>query len=136
VDSVEKALASARQRAAEEGVEVQWVVGDVAQLGRLGLEPGYDLLYDFGCIHGLSDAARKGESAGLTQLAAPAATLLVAAFAAGRRIALPRGINQDDVVALLGDGWELEESRSIVTEDMPGFLRRADPTVYRLTRST
>jgi SAM-dependent methyltransferase len=136
VDSVEKALASARQRAAEEGVEVQWVTGDVARLGRLGLQPGYDLLYDFGCIHGLSDAARKGAAAGLTQLAAPGAMLLITAFKAGRRIALPRGMNQQDVVALLGDGWELEESRSVVTEDMPAFLRRANPTVYRLTRRT
>jgi SAM-dependent methyltransferase len=134
VDSVEKALASARRRAAEEGVEVQWVTGDVAELGRLGLQPGYDLLYDFGCIHGLSDAARTGAAAGLTQLAAPAAILLITAFKAGRGVALPRGMDREDVVALLGDGWKLEESRSVVTEDAPTVLRRANPTVYRLTR--
>lgn len=52
VDAVEKALAAAQQRAADERVEVHWVTGDVAQLARLGLEPGYDLLYDFGCIMG------------------------------------------------------------------------------------
>jgi SAM-dependent methyltransferase len=136
VDSVEKAVASAKQRAVEEGVDVQWVAADVAQLGRLGLKPGYDLLYDFGCIHGLADAARQGAVAGLTQLAAPGATLLITAFKAGRRIALPRGMNQQDVVALLGDRWDLEESRSVATEDMPAFLRRANPTVYRLTRHT
>ena len=90
VDSVDKALASARRRAAEEGVEVQWVKGDVAALDRLGLEPGYNLLYDFGCIHGLSDAARTGAAAGLTHLAAPGATLLMVAFKAGRGIVLPR----------------------------------------------
>ena len=39
VDSVDKALASARRRAAEEGVEVQWVKGHVAALDWLGLEP-------------------------------------------------------------------------------------------------
>ena len=54
VELVDKALARARQRAAEEDVEVQWVKGDVGELGRLGLEPGYRLLYDFGCIQGLS----------------------------------------------------------------------------------
>jgi hypothetical protein len=47
---------------------------------------------------------------------------------------LPRGMDQEDVIALLGDGWDLEQSRSVVTEDMPAFLRRANPTVYRLTR--
>jgi SAM-dependent methyltransferase len=136
VDSVEKALASARRRAAEQGVEVQLLRADVAELGRLGLQPGYDLMYDFGCIHGLSDAGRKGAAAGLTQLAAPGAMLLITAFRAGRGIALPRGMNQEDVLALLGDGWELDETRSTVTDDMPAFLRRANPTVYRLTRRT
>jgi len=136
VDSVEKALASARRRAAEEGVEVQWIKGDVAELGRLGLQPGYDLLYDFGCIHGLSDAGRKGAAAGLTQLGAPGAMLLITAFKGGRGIALPRGMDQEDVVALLGDAWELQESRSVVTEDTPAVMRRANPTVYRLIRRT
>jgi methylase of polypeptide subunit release factors len=40
VDSVDKALASAQRRAAEAGVEVQRVKGDVAALDWLGLEPG------------------------------------------------------------------------------------------------
>jgi SAM-dependent methyltransferase len=136
IDSAEKALASGQRRAAEEGVEVQWVKGDVAALDRLGLEPGYDLVYDFGCIHGLSGSARAGAAAGLTQLAAPGATLLMVAFKAGRRIVLPRGMDKQDVVALLRDGWDLDESRSVATEDMPAFLRRANPTVYRLTRRT
>jgi SAM-dependent methyltransferase len=134
VDSVEQALDSARQRAAAEDVEVQWVAGDVATLGRLGLKPGYDLLYDFGCIHGLSDTARKGAADGLTELAAPGATLLITAFRAGRGILLPRGMNREDVVALLGEGWELEGTRSVLTPDAPAILRRANPTVYRLAR--
>ena len=136
VDSVDKALATARRRAAEEGVEVQWVKGDVAALDRLGLEPGYDLVYDFGCIHGLSDAARTGAATGLTNLAAPGAMLLMVAFKAGRGIVLPRGMDKQDVVALLRDGWDLEESRSVATEDTPAVLRRANPTAYRLTRRT
>ena len=136
VDNVDKALASAKKRAAEEGAEVQWVKGDVAALGRLGLESGYDLLYDVGCIHGLSDSARGGAADGLTQLAAPGATLLVGAFKANRHPFLPRGMNREDVVALLQDGWDLQESWSTVTEDAPAFVRRADPTVYRLTPRT
>jgi SAM-dependent methyltransferase len=136
VDFVEKALASAKQRAAQESVEVQWIRGEVAELARLGLEPGYSLLYDFGCIHGLSDSARRGAAAGLTELAAPGATLLMLAFKSGRRMVLPRGMDKEDILALLGDGWNLEQSQSVVTEDMPAHLRRADPTIYRLTRHT
>jgi SAM-dependent methyltransferase len=136
VDFVENALARAERRAAEEGVEVQWVRGEAAELARLGLDPGYSLLYDFGCIHGLPDPARRGAAAGLTELAAPGATLLILAFKAGRRVLLPRGMDEEDIVALLGDGWNLEQSQSVVREDMPAPARRASPTVYRLTRHT
>jgi SAM-dependent methyltransferase len=136
VDFVEKALTSAKQRAAQASVEVQWIRGEVAELARLGLEPGYSLLYDFGCIHGLSDSARRGAAAGLTELAAPGATLLMLAFKSGRRMVLPRGMDKEDILALVGDGWNLEQSQSVVTEDMPAPLRRADPTIYRLTRHT
>jgi SAM-dependent methyltransferase len=134
VEVVEKALATAKRRAAEEGVDVEWVRANVAELGRLGLEPGYNLLYDFGCIQGLPDPARRGAAAGLTELAAPGATLLLLAFKAGRRIVLPRGMDKEDIVALLGDGWELQHSRSFVTEETPPPIRRAKPTLYQLTR--
>jgi hypothetical protein len=115
---------------------VQWIRGEVAELARLGLEPGYSLLYDFGCIHGLSDSARRGAAAGLTELAAPGATLLMLAFKSGRRMVLPRGMDKEDILALVSDGWNLEQSQSVVTEDMPAPLRRADPTIYRLARHT
>jgi SAM-dependent methyltransferase len=134
VDLVDKALARAKRRAAEEGVEVQWVRGDVARLGWLGLEPGYTLLYDFGCIQGLPDSARAGATAGLTELAAPGATLLVLAFKASRRIMLPRGMDEQHIIALLGGRWDLEHTQRVVTEDMPPPVQRASPTVYRLTR--
>ena len=134
VDFLDKALARARQRAAQEGVEVQWIRADVGQLGALGLKPGYNLLYDFGCIHGLPDSARPGAAAGLTGLAAPGATLLLLAFKAGRRFVLPRGMDKDDIVGLLGDDWRLEHSQTVVT--MPPPFRRANPTLYRFARRT
>ena len=134
VEVVETALARARRRAAEAGVEVRWIGGDAARLGRLGLEPGYDLLYDFGCIQGLPDPARRGAAAGLGDLAAAGARLLVFAFRAGRRLLLPRGMDEEDVVALLGGGWELEHVESAVIDAMPRPVRRAGPTLYRLAR--
>ena len=136
VEFVDKALARARQRAAEDSVEVQWVRGDVGELGRLGLEPGYSLLYDFGCIQGLPDSARRGAADGMTQLAAPGARLLLLAFKAGRRKVLPRGMDTEHVLALLGEGWELRRAESVVTEDMPPPVRRAEPTLYWLARRT
>lgn len=137
VDGVEQALAKARERAQQEGVEVQWISGDVTELGRLGLEPGYTLLYDFGCIHGLPDPARRGVFAGLSALAAPGATLLLMAFRRGRRFILPRGMDQEEIARLSNDAWELvqaEPSGRAEIADMPPRLRRAGPTMYRLRR--
>ena len=134
VDVVDKALDRARQRAVEEGVEVQWVKGSVGELARLGLKPGYNLVYDFGCIQGLPDAERQGAAAGMTELAAPGARLLLLAFKAGRRLVLPRGMDTDDVLTLLAGGWELERAESAVIADMPPPVRRADPTLFRLRR--
>jgi SAM-dependent methyltransferase len=134
VDFAEEALAKARQRAAEEDADVQWVQGDVGQLGQLGLEPGYNLVYDFGCIQGLPDAGRRGAAAGVGRLAAPGASLLVFAFMSGRRVFLPQGLDDSDVVALFGADWDLEHTRAVPADDMPAFARRAQPTVYRLSR--
>jgi SAM-dependent methyltransferase len=134
VDFVDEALAKAKERAAEAGAQVQWVKGDVGKLGELGLDPGYTLLYDFGCLHGLPDDARRGAAAGLNQLAAPGATLLLGAFMRGRRVVLPTGMDQEEIVALLGDGWQLEEVRSGVSAELPRPIRKAEPMDYRLTR--
>jgi SAM-dependent methyltransferase len=134
VDFAEDALAKARHRAADEGVQVEWIQGDVGRLDQIALQPGYTLLYDFGCIQGLPDAARQGAANGLTQLAAAGASLLMFAFKAGRRILLPRGMDQRDVVALLGGGWDLAQTLSVKDDRMPRRGGRAEPTVYRLTR--
>jgi SAM-dependent methyltransferase len=134
VDFAGAAIAKARQRAAGESVQVQWVTGDVSSLAGLGLEPGYTLAYDFGCVQGLADSARQGAAAGITHLAAPGATLLVAAFAPGRRVLLPRGMDEQDVIGLFGDSWELEQAESASDATAPRPVRRARPSLYRLTR--
>jgi hypothetical protein len=85
-------------------------------------------------MHLLPDAGRRGLATGLGDLAGGAATLLIGAFMAGRRILLPRGIDEDELVALLGDDWELRGKQSEVTDDMPAPIRRAQPTLYRLVR--
>jgi hypothetical protein len=56
------------------------------------------------------------------------------AFKAGRRLLLPRGMDTEAIVALLGDGWELQQAQPVVTADMPPPVRRAQPTLHRLTR--
>jgi SAM-dependent methyltransferase len=134
VDLVAAAIARARQRASQEGAEVEWVNGDVSDLPGLGLKPGYTLVYDFGCIQGLPDAARRGAAAGISELAAPGATLLLAAFAPGRRVLLPRGMNEEDVTGLFGAAWTLEAVEHVDDVLVPLPVRRAHPAGYQLTR--
>src|SRR6185312_11253449 len=43
IDAVPRPLAQARARADTAGVSVDWILGDVARLHRLGLEPGFTL---------------------------------------------------------------------------------------------
>ena len=62
--------------------------------------------------------------------------MLFLAFKAGRRAVLPRGMDREHLVALLGDGWDLEHAESVVTKDMAPPVRRAQPTLYRLARRT
>jgi hypothetical protein len=64
VDIVAAAIARARRRAAALGVQVLWVVGDAAALGGLGLEPGYTLVCDIGCIQWLPEAAARASQRG------------------------------------------------------------------------
>jgi SAM-dependent methyltransferase len=136
VDFVDAALEQARRRAAEENVEVGWIKADVSELGSLGLEPGYNLITDFGCIHGLSDEDRLRALGAFAGLAAPTATVLVLAFKHARRIVLPRGMDEEELLILLGDAFELEGVVLVadVQPDLPALVRRARPALYRLTR--
>ena len=75
--------------------------------------------------------------AGLTALAAPGAMLLVMAFKRGRRVILPRGMDQEEIARLADDAWELvqvEPAGQTDRADLPPPVRRAGPTTYRLTR--
>ena len=134
VDIVAAAIARARRRAAALGVQVRWVVGDVGALGGLGLEPGYTLLSDIGCIQWLPGAARVGAAAGMTELAAPGATALVVAFAPARPVLPLRGMSQEEVTGLFGAAWELVEAEAVTGPGVPPPVRWVRPTVYRLIR--
>lgn len=135
VDLVDAAIARARQRAAHEGVDVEWITGDVSNLSALTLKSGYTLVYDFGCIQGLPDAARRGAASGITELAAPGATLLLIAFAPARRLLLPRGMSEQEVRTLFG-AWTLEATTAAADVSTPAPVRRARPTLYRLRHRT
>jgi cyclopropane fatty-acyl-phospholipid synthase-like methyltransferase len=134
VDAVERALAQAQQRAETAGVEVRWVAGDVAQLTSLDLERGFDFVHDRGCFHDLSLAAREGYVQGVSELAAPDATLLLLAFAHRPRGIGPRGASEQEIRRRFGSAWELLSMQSDSGPDPPGPMRRVPRIWYRLRR--
>ncbi len=137
VDLVPKALRRARARARQAGVELRLVEGDVTKLGATGLGSGFRLLTDFFLFHDeLTDAQRVAMGREVTAIAAPSATLLMTAWAPGRRGPLPRGASRADVEAAYPE-WKVidEEPFDVVTgARFYRHIRKADPRVYRLRR--
>ena len=63
----------ARDRAAASHVTVDWINADVTRLAQLGLAPGFTLVFDRGCYHGLNDRQRAAYAAAVTTLSTPGA---------------------------------------------------------------
>jgi cyclopropane fatty-acyl-phospholipid synthase-like methyltransferase len=134
LDAVEKPLRRARLRSAAEDVDVQWIKGDVTRLGDLGLEPGFALLFDRGCFHGLNDAERAAYARGATALAAADATLLMMAFERNDVRIGPDGADPDEVARSFADGWEVVSDEADTGTGPAGPLKDVPRHWYRLKR--
>ncbi|HYB88048.1 MAG TPA: class I SAM-dependent methyltransferase [Streptosporangiaceae bacterium] len=133
VDVVDRALQIARRNANQAGVNIRFVHADIADADAAALGAGYTLLLDVGCLHGLPDESLQRAAATITDVAKPGATLLMLAFAPGRRGPAPRGIDPARIPALFPQ-WELTSTRPASGTTPGGAVRRAMPTWYRLTR--
>ncbi len=133
IDAVDRPLARARARADAAGVSVDWIKADVAELGALGLEPGFTLAFDRGCFHGLGDSERAAYAAGITALAAPGASLLMMAFGPNRVPAAPAGVEETEIVARFA-GWDLAATQPDSEGEIAGPLRNVPRHWYRLIR--
>jgi SAM-dependent methyltransferase len=134
VDIVPKALRRARARADEAGVQLRLVEGDATRLGAAGVGSGYPFLLDLGLFHDeLTDPQRAAMGREVTAVAAPGATLLMVAWARGRRALLPRGASRADIQAAY-PAWEIvgEEPIEIAGAPFFRFVRRAHPRLYTL----
>jgi hypothetical protein len=113
---------------------VSWVVGDVASLSTLGLGDGFNLMHDRGCFHDLSPAAREGYVRGVSELAAPGATLLLLAFAHRERGIGPSGASEEEIQRRFGSDWDVVSVQSDSGPAPPGPMRRVPRIWYRLRR--
>jgi cyclopropane fatty-acyl-phospholipid synthase-like methyltransferase len=132
VENVPRAVSQARKRADAAHAAVDFRLGDVTRLTELGLDPGYSLLFDFGCHHGLKATQRDAYAHGVTALAAPGATLLMMAFT--RPVPpVPSGVTEAELIERFGDGWMFAWSHP----DRSGgtsAMRQAGATWYCLIR--
>jgi SAM-dependent methyltransferase len=135
VDAVEKALARARERSEEEGVDMQLVRGDVTRLRETAVGTGFRLLLDTGTFHGLADTQREAMGREMSAVASPDATLILDCFAPRRRGPLPRGASRADVERSFPD-WEITDVEVADTEPDPiARLFKFDEHFYRLRRA-
>jgi SAM-dependent methyltransferase len=134
IDAVERALAQARHRAEAKRVQVKWVRGDVASLSTLGLGDGFDLIFDRGCFHDLPASAREAYVRGVSELAAPGATLLLLAFVRRERGIGPSGASEEEIQRRFGEDWDLVSAQSDSGPPPPGPMRRVPRIWYRLRR--
>jgi SAM-dependent methyltransferase len=134
VDFVPKALRRARRRARQAGVEMRLIEGDVTRLSEFDVGSDFPFLVDFGLFHDeLTDEQRKAMGREVSALATPGATLLMMAWAPGRRGPLPRGASRSDIEAAYPE-WEVvdEEAFDLSEAWFFRYVRKADPRLYRL----
>ena len=135
VDIVERALARARERIREAGVEMRALHGDVTALDAGELGNDYRLILDTGTFHGLGEPERAAMGRSVDAVAAEDATVLLIAWEPKRRGPFPRGVSREEAAAAF-PGWEVaDEGRSGFAAPKPiELLLRPDERWYRLRR--
>lgn len=131
VDSARTAVDIAIDRGGEGS---RYVLGDVGHLTGSGVGKDFELFVDVGCFQGLGDATRAGLGAGITQLAAADATVLMLSVRPNRNPLLPRGADQDDILRAF-PSWSVLDVRPAHTGHLLRQVRRYAPQWYRLGRA-
>jgi len=133
IDIVPRALRRARERSRQAGADLLLFEADVTALRVADVGEGFDLILDFGTVHGLRPTQRIAAGRELSAVAAPGATLLMLAFTPGHRGPLPRGMNRSEIEATYR-GWTVVEELPQDLRGAPAVVRRARPSWYRLQR--
>jgi SAM-dependent methyltransferase len=133
VDIVPKAVRTAHKRASGAGVGGLLVEGSITALTSAGIAPGFQLVLDFGVVHGLQPDQVRTVSREVTAVASENATLLMYAFSPGRRGPLPRGISREEIEQAYG-GWTITDEEAFDLSGAPRFVQKARPRFYCLRR--
>ena len=105
VDFAAEAVAAARKRAADAGVDAAFVVGDASRLADAGVRGPFDLLLDIGCYHTIPASRRDAYVAGAAAAARPGADFYLAGIADPPRLWRllgAHGIGADEIRSRFG----------------------------------
>jgi cyclopropane fatty-acyl-phospholipid synthase-like methyltransferase len=106
VDGASTAIERARAKAAERGLEARFEVGDVLDLGRLGLT--FDTAIDSGVFHVFSDSDRPRYVSSLAAVLRDGGTCYLMCFSEHEPGTWgPRRVSQDELRAAFSDGWQV-----------------------------
>jgi SAM-dependent methyltransferase len=126
LDFAPTAIAIARERARDAGVEVTFAVGDAT---RLEYERAFDTVVDSGCYHCLGDDERFAYGRSLRRATRPGATLLISAFSDANAAAgeWTRPMVSERVLrsSLGGTGWVIEDLDPVtmrIDEDLTAVM--------------
>jgi cyclopropane fatty-acyl-phospholipid synthase-like methyltransferase len=113
VDAAPTAIERARAKAAARGLKARFEVGDVLDLGRLGLTS--DTVIDSGVFHVFSDEDRPRYVSSLAAVLRDGGTCYLMCFS-DRQPGTegPRRVSQDELRAAFSDGWQVVS----ITPDM------------------
>jgi hypothetical protein len=90
----------------------------------LNLTPGYSLVFDFGCYHGLNRKQRDAYGQGVNSLAARGATLLLMGFTRAMP-PVPVGVSEADLASHLGSSWKLSWTHPVASGGTSAMNRAA-----------
>lgn len=135
VELVPSAVAAARRRAKEAGVEVDFREGDVTMLRALEVAADIDLVFDFGCFHSLSSGQKRAYAGEISALTAPNAVMLMMAFTKPTFGVVPEGVTEELLRSTFGPRWKVTWVRSDPDPGPTAAMRRSAAGWFRLDRS-
>src|ERR1700744_6440585 len=121
VDISPRAIARARDKAAERGLQARFEVADVLSLRQLGM--AFDTVIDSGVFHVFDDVDRVRYVTNLAGVLQPGGRCYLMCFSDRQPGEYgPRRVSQDELRAAFSDGWTVTSIEASTFEVNPGSL--------------
>ena len=115
IDLVAAAIDRAREKAAQRGLEVRFLVGNVLDLADLGQQ--FDTVLDSGLFHVLQDDDRSMFVAGLREVVRPGGRYFLLCFSDRQPgVFGPRRVSQDEIRAAFAGGWRVDSIEPVMMD--------------------